>query len=62
MSRVITPAQRDNFIQFSIDKHIARLVDVPRRHESTLNEEQRQKRRELQCQREEREANREVWE
>lgn len=54
---------RHQSIQHAIGAHIASLVDKPiARREENLTEEKRQKRRVLQGRREEREANREVWE
>lgn len=54
---------RHQSIQHAINAHIAGLVDKTiAKREIHLSEEQRQRRRELQAKREEREANREVWE
>lgn len=46
----------------AIEANLRGIMRGQPRREQTLTEEQRQKRRKLQCQREEREANREVWE
>lgn len=60
MSRVIPMLQVQEWRK---EMNYAAVVrGLPPSNASSLNEQQRQQRRELQCQREEREANREVWE
>ena len=63
MTRIITSAMRDNYIACAIETHTSKLVDRHLvKHASALTEQQRQRRRELQAEREYREATGERWE